>query len=73
MRDGINGGYTVDKATHTYIKSTGIRSNLECWAQGEAVDYSDLNEGPYFLLQPGPGEVMGSVIPDGSFNGSVPF
>lgn len=73
MREGINGGYTVDKAIHTYIKSTGIRTTLECRAPGDDVDYSDLSEGPYFLLQPKPGEPMGTVIPDGSFNGSVPF
>jgi len=60
MRDGINGSYVVDKAIHTYIKSTGIRSALECRSPGDGVDYSD--RGPDWLLTPDPGEPMGTVL-----------
>jgi uncharacterized protein len=67
MRDGIDGSYTVDKAIHTYIKSTGIKSSLECRAPGDGVDFSDRAE--EWFLKPLPGEPMGSVIPDGTFNG----
>jgi phage protein D len=67
MRDGINGSYVVDKATHTYVRSTGIRTNLECRAPGDGADYSDRAE--EWFLKPLPGEPMGSVIPDGTFNG----
>jgi phage protein D len=67
MRDGINGSYVVDKATHTYVKNTGIRSNLQCRAPGDGVDYSDRADDEF--LKPLPGEPMGAVIPDGTFNG----
>jgi uncharacterized protein len=67
MRDKINGSYVVDKATHTYIKSTGIRTNLECRAPGNGADFSDRADEDF--LKPLPGEPMGAVIPDGTFNG----
>lgn len=67
MRDGINGSYVVDKAIHTYIKTTGIRSTMQCRAPGNGADFSDRAE--EWFLKPLPGEPMGTVIPDGTFNG----
>jgi uncharacterized protein len=66
MRDRVNGSYVVDRATHTYVKSTGIRTTLECRAPGNGVNLSDRADDEF--LKPLPGEPMGSVIPDGSFN-----
>jgi phage protein D len=71
MRDKIDGSYVVEKAIHTYIKTTGIRTTLECRAPGNGADFSDRADDEF--LKPLPGEPMGSVIPDGTFNGSVPF
>ena len=70
MRDKIDGSYVVEKAIHTYIKTTGIRTTLECRAPGNGADFSDRADEEF--LKPLPGEPMGSVIPDGTFNGSVP-
>jgi hypothetical protein len=71
MRDKIDGSYVVEKAIHTYIKTTGIRTTLECRAPGNGADFSDRADEEF--LKPLPGEPMGSVIPDGTFNGSVPY
>jgi phage protein D len=60
MRDGINGSYVIEKATHTYIKSTGIRSTLECRAPGDGADFSDRASDEF--MRPGPGELMGEVL-----------
>lgn len=59
MRDGINGSYVIDKATHTYIKSTGIRSSLECKAPGDGVDYAEASKE---FMRPGPGEILGEYL-----------
>ncbi|WP_316207377.1 hypothetical protein [Bradyrhizobium sp. SZCCHNR3118] len=69
MRDRINGSYTVDRAVHTYIKSTGIRTNLECRAPGNGVDLSD--RAPDELLTPNPGEPMGTVVPGAPGSGNA--
>jgi phage protein D len=62
MRDRINGSYIVNRAIHTYIKSTGIRTTLECRAPGNGVDVSDRADD--LLLSPLPGEPMGTVLPE---------
>jgi phage protein D len=62
MRDRVNGSYVCDRAIHTYVKSTGIRTTLECRAPGNGVDLSD--RAPDFLLHPLPGEPMGTVLPE---------
>lgn len=62
MRDRIDGSYVVNRAIHTYIKSTGIRTTLECRAPGNGVDVSD--RAPDLLLSPLPGEPMGTVLPE---------
>ncbi|WP_315768346.1 MULTISPECIES: hypothetical protein [unclassified Bradyrhizobium] len=69
MRDGINGSYVVEKATHTYIKSTGIRSSLQCRAPGDGVDYSDRADD--LFLRPMPGEPMGGVLPGAPGSGNA--
>jgi len=66
MRDKVNGSYVIEKATHTYIKTTGIRSTLECRAPGDGADYSDRATDEF--LRPGPGELMGEVL-NGQFQG----
>lgn len=68
MRDGINGSYVIDKATHTYIKSTGIRSALECRAPGDGADYS--NRATKEFLNPLPGELLGEFLR--KYNGFKP-
>ncbi|MCS3449838.1 phage protein D [Bradyrhizobium elkanii] len=62
MRDRVNGSYVVQRAIHTYIKSTGIRSTLECRGPGNGTDFSDRADD--LLLSPLPGEVMGTVLPE---------
>jgi uncharacterized protein len=63
MRDKINGSYVVEKATHTYIKSTGIRTNLDCRAPGNGSDFSD--RAPDEFLRPQPGETIGDLLAAG--------
>ena len=62
MRDRVNGSYVVERAIHTYVKSTGIRTALECRAPGNGVDLSD--RASDLLLSPLPGEPMGTVLPE---------
>ncbi|WP_315729783.1 hypothetical protein [Bradyrhizobium sp. SZCCHNRI2010] len=69
MRDGINGSYVVDKATHTYIKSSGIRTNLQCRAPGDGADYSDRADDEF--LKPWPGEPTGGVLPGAPGSGNA--
>jgi phage protein D len=52
MRDGIDGSYTVNVATHTYVKSNGLMSELECTAPGTAADYDKLKATIPFLELP---------------------
>jgi phage protein D len=59
MRDGINGSYVIDKATHTYIKSTGIKSALECKLPGDGVDYAEASKE---FMRPMPGELLGEYL-----------
>jgi phage protein D len=59
MRDGINGSYVIDKATHTYIKSTGIKSQMECKTPG---DGSNFEEASKEFMRPGPGELLGEYL-----------
>lgn len=62
MRDGIDGSYVVDRAIHSYIKSTGIKTSLECRAPGDNSDYSSRDS--EHLLEPDPGEPMGTELDD---------
>lgn len=64
MRDGIDGSYVAEKVTHTYLKSTGIRTSMQCRAPGDGSDYSTRADDEF--LKPGPGELMGEVLKDGS-------
>jgi phage protein D len=67
MREGINGSYTIDKATHTYVKRTGIRTTLECKSPGTGADFSDRADENF--LKPEPGELLGEVLKNGTFQG----
>jgi phage protein D len=61
MRDGINGSYVIEKATHSYVKSTGIDTVLECKRPGdEGVDFSDRAKDD--LWSPLPGELLGEYL-----------
>lgn len=59
MRDGINGSYVISRATHTYIKNTGIKSQLECKAPGTGVDFEQASEQ---FMKPEPGELLGEFL-----------
>ncbi|SDK39728.1 phage late control D family protein [Bradyrhizobium ottawaense] len=59
MRDGINGSYVIDKVTHTYIKSTGIKSQMECKQPGDGADYAEASKE---FMRPGPGELLGEYL-----------
>ncbi|WP_029083397.1 phage late control D family protein [Bradyrhizobium sp. th.b2] len=59
MRDGINGSYVIDKVTHTYIKSTGIKSQMECKLPGDGADYAEASKE---FMRPGPGETLGEYL-----------
>jgi phage protein D len=59
MRDGINGSYSLDKVTHTYIKSTGIKSQLEGKAPGDGSNYAEASKE---FMRPGPGELLGEYL-----------
>jgi phage protein D len=59
MRDGINGSYVIDKVTHSYIKSTGIKSNMECKAPGDGANYEEASKE---FMRPGPGELLGEYL-----------
>jgi hypothetical protein len=59
MRDGINGSYSLDKVTHTYIKSTGIKSQLEGKAPGDGSNYAEASTE---FMRPGPGELLGEYL-----------
>jgi phage protein D len=72
MRDGINGSWTINKAVHTYVKSTGIKSTLECKAPGDGANFSNRQEENAFL-KPEAGELIGEVLKDGSYWGFPDF
>lgn len=59
MRDGINGSYVIDKVTHTYIKSTGIKSQMECKAPGDGANYAEASKE---FMRPLPGELLGEYL-----------
>ncbi len=59
MRDGIDGSWVIDKATHTYSKRTGIKSSLECKIPGDGSDFSDRADANF--LKPQPGEITGQL------------
>lgn len=60
MRDGINGSYVIEKATHTYVKRTGIKSTFECKAPGTGADFSDRATEDF--ARPEPGELYGEYL-----------
>jgi uncharacterized protein len=68
MRDGINGGYLIDKATHTYIKSSGIKTTLECKASGPG---DDLEEASKEFWQPIGNETLGELLARGGVPSNV--
>ena len=59
MRDGINGSYVIDKVTHTYIKSTGIKSQMECKTPGDGSNYEEASKE---FMRPMPGELLGEYL-----------
>lgn len=59
MRDGIDGSYVIDKVTHTYVKSTGIKSQMECKAPGDGANYEEASKE---FMRPGPGETLGEYL-----------
>ena len=59
MRDGINGSYVIDKVTHSYIKSTGIKSQMECKTPGDGSNYAEASKE---FMRPGPGELLGEYL-----------
>lgn len=62
MRDGIDGGYHVDKATHTYIRSSGIKTTLECKANGPG---DNLAEASKTFWEPIGNETVGDLLKRG--------
>ncbi len=60
MRDGINGSYVIDKATHTYVKRSGIISSFDCKAPGSGADFSDRATEDF--ARPEPGELFGEYL-----------
>lgn len=67
MRDGIDGSYVIEKATHMYVKNTGIKSKLECRPPGDGSNFADRATDEF--LKPEPGELMGEVLKNGAFIG----
>jgi uncharacterized protein len=59
MRDGINGSYVIDKATHSYIKRTGIKSQMECKTPGDGANYEEASKE---FMRPMPGELLGEYL-----------
>ena len=59
MRDGINGSYVIDKVTHSYIKNTGIKSQMECKAPGDGSNYEEASKE---FMRPMPGELLGEYL-----------
>jgi phage protein D len=59
MRDGINGSYVIDKVTHSYIKSTGIKSQMDCKLPGDGTNFEEASKG---FMNPGPGELLGQYL-----------
>ncbi|MEH2517506.1 phage protein D [Bradyrhizobium sp. AZCC 1610] len=68
MRDGIDGGYIVDKATHTFIRSTGIKTTLECKASGPG---DNLAEASKEFWQPIGNETVGDLLARGGVPSNV--
>lgn len=60
MRDGINGSYVIDKATHTYVKRSGIISSFDCKAPGSGADFSDRATDEF--ARPEPGQLFGEWL-----------
>jgi phage protein D len=59
MRDGIDGSYVIDKVTHTYVKSTGIKSQMECKTPGGGQNFEQASKE---FMRPGPGETLGEYL-----------
>lgn len=69
MRDGINGSYVVDLASHTYVKEQGISTALKCRPDADAANYETLfseadtpEKRAALFLVPGDGGLMGSLF-----------
>ncbi|BAR61995.1 hypothetical protein NK6_8851 [Bradyrhizobium diazoefficiens] len=62
MRDGIDGGFLVDKATHTYVRSSGIKTTLECKASGPG---DNLALASKQFLEPIGNETVGDLLSHG--------
>lgn len=63
MRDGIDGSYVVEKAIHTYVKRTGIKSTLECKSPGTGDNFADRATEDFLTTEPG--QLMGEALRDG--------
>jgi len=71
MRDGIDGSYVIQNVKHTYVKESGLLSEITATPNGKGADYT--NMGSTKFLKPSPGELMGEVLkrmPDEFFDAS---
>lgn len=62
MREGIDGSWSIRKATHSYIKSTGLKTHLECEPPGDGADFSTRDSNDF--IRPAPGALMGETLGD---------
>lgn len=60
MRDGIDGSYVIQSVKHTYVKESGILSEIQATPNGQGADYSNMGNAKF--LKPNPGELMGEAL-----------
>jgi hypothetical protein len=63
MRDGINGSFVHrEGGPHSYVKSSGIKSTLDCKAAGRRRGLLQACRRTNAFLKPEAGELMGEVL-----------
>jgi hypothetical protein len=60
MRDGIEGSYSIDIASHTYVRGSGLKTTLVRKTPGDGGNYADRPAAE--LLTPSAGQLMGEVL-----------
>ncbi|KQO49159.1 hypothetical protein ASF24_08245 [Methylobacterium sp. Leaf86] len=62
FRDKIDGSYIIDTVTHSYVKETGITTEILAKPPGTGDDFTSLNEGDFYKL--GTAGVVGDRGPE---------
>lgn len=63
FRDGIDGSYIVDIASHSFTKDGGLRTSLSTRAPSGGSETSFPTPYASEVIQPGPGQVTGELLP----------